>query len=259
MKMTDQQLPITPPPELVQQWLTEGHHQDYCSAYEYAIAKAARWGADQELEACCKWMLNAPYGMNLNTNSSQLRAARRPKPPTLKEQALAALGPEPLPKPGPTGDTILNAGAIERHRLVRRALEALPDVKEVLDCAHSTQAELQGPTDEELAITARKAIEDYRYCTELPYFLRDDSSEYEPFLLILRAVLEKYGKTTSGESIEVNPAMAEPQSLLPKTLADMANAEYTDAVLRGDCVPIQKMPMLRRALEKLWDLEHHNG
>ena len=121
------------------------------------------------------------------------------------------------------------------------------------------EPEPERPTDEELAITARKAVKDYRYCTELPYFLRDDSSEYEPFLLILRAVLEKYGKTTSGESIEVNPAMAEPQSLLPKTLADIANAEYTDAVLRGDCVPIQKMPMLRRALEKLWDLEHHNA
>ena len=42
--------PITPPPELVQQWLTEGHHQDYCSATNHAIAQAARWGADQELD-----------------------------------------------------------------------------------------------------------------------------------------------------------------------------------------------------------------
>jgi hypothetical protein len=50
-----------------------------------------------------------------------------PKPPSLKEQALEALGPEPMPETGPTGDTILNVGAIERHRFLRRALEALDD------------------------------------------------------------------------------------------------------------------------------------
>jgi hypothetical protein len=54
-------------------------------------------------------------------------ALTEPKPPSLKEQALAALGPEPRPETGPTGDTILNHGAIERHRLVRRAIEALPN------------------------------------------------------------------------------------------------------------------------------------
>lgn len=47
--------------------------------------------------------------------------------PSLKEDALNALGPEPLPETGPTKDTILNKGAIERHRLIRRALEALDD------------------------------------------------------------------------------------------------------------------------------------
>jgi hypothetical protein len=52
---------------------------------------------------------------------------QRPKPPSLKEQALAALGPEPQPKIGHSWDTILNCRAIERHRLVRRALEALDD------------------------------------------------------------------------------------------------------------------------------------
>jgi hypothetical protein len=108
-----------PPPELVQQWLTEGHHQDYCSAYEYAIAKAARWGADQELEACCKWMLNAPYGMNLNTNSSQLRAARRPKPPSRKEQALEAIGR--------LCASVIHDDLKDDAAIVRRALEQLDD------------------------------------------------------------------------------------------------------------------------------------
>jgi hypothetical protein len=51
----------------------------------------------------------------------------RPKPPSLKDQALDALGPEPRPETGFTGDTILNHGTIERHRLIRKALEQLND------------------------------------------------------------------------------------------------------------------------------------
>jgi hypothetical protein len=51
------------------------------------FSEVARWGADQELEACC-----AEVSWNGNkTLSVELRAARRPSPPTLKEQALAAL------------------------------------------------------------------------------------------------------------------------------------------------------------------------
>ena len=107
--MTDH--PITPSPELVQQWLTEGHHQDYCSATNHAIAQAARWGADQELEACCEW-LSVPcpsYGR-------ELRLARRPKPPSLKEQALKA-----LTKIEDNEATYLDSSVI------RRALEQLDD------------------------------------------------------------------------------------------------------------------------------------
>ena len=84
-----QERPITPPPELVEQWDSECESD--VDAAMYLATQAARWGADQELEACCEYMRNAPYGMNLNTNSHQLRAARRPNPPSLKEQALQAL------------------------------------------------------------------------------------------------------------------------------------------------------------------------
>jgi len=127
--------PITPPPELVQQWDVEGRHQDYCTVASHIATRAAQWGwdqrepeiqaaADQELEACC----GALDGINPGKYWSQrLRASRRPKPPSLKEQALDALGPEPLPETGPTGDTILNKGSIERHRTIRLALEALND------------------------------------------------------------------------------------------------------------------------------------
>jgi hypothetical protein len=44
-------------------------------------------GSDQELEACCEW-LQHDYP---NIGANALRAARRPKPPSLKEQALAEL------------------------------------------------------------------------------------------------------------------------------------------------------------------------
>ena len=90
--MTDH--PITPPPELLQQWATEywGKPGGFIANYEkYIATQAARWGADQELEACCEWMRNAPFGLGLNTSSHHLRAARRPKPPSLKEQALTLI------------------------------------------------------------------------------------------------------------------------------------------------------------------------
>jgi DNA-directed RNA polymerase specialized sigma24 family protein len=50
-------------------------------------------------------------------------AARRPKPQSLKEQALKTLEEAPGPD-YPRAMTVLNA---EEHALIRRALEALPD------------------------------------------------------------------------------------------------------------------------------------
>ena len=85
--MTDNNRPITPPEEVIDKWESEWHHHQGKDTYEVFMAKqAARWGADQELEACCEW-LSVPcpsYGR-------ELRNARRPKTPSLKEQALVAL------------------------------------------------------------------------------------------------------------------------------------------------------------------------
>jgi hypothetical protein len=79
--------PITPPPELVEQWRTK-YVETRCS-FTDLVAEAARWGADQELEACCEWLdkrfQRDPFF------SKELCAARRPKPPSLKEQALDEL------------------------------------------------------------------------------------------------------------------------------------------------------------------------
>jgi hypothetical protein len=115
--MTD--FPITPPPELVQQWEEDWHHSKvkHIELEPYIAAQASQWGADQELEACCEWL----HWQNLATHSElipSLRAARRPKPPSLKEQALTAL------ERYMTGETILTKDSLDT---IRRALEQLPE------------------------------------------------------------------------------------------------------------------------------------
>ena len=92
--MTNQH-PITPPLELVDQWYDKCHKQDEPFTL-YMTTQAARWGADQELEACVNYIDN-----NMSGNKArEFRVIRRPKPPSLKEQALEALehlalGPDP--------------------------------------------------------------------------------------------------------------------------------------------------------------------
>jgi hypothetical protein len=110
-----QQHPITPPTELVQQWEEDWHHSKvkHIEPEPYIATRAAQWGADQELQACCEWLMLNGYGAAI----SRLRAARRPKPPSLKEQALAALNEIEDSYGGPSTQEIL----------IRRALEALPD------------------------------------------------------------------------------------------------------------------------------------
>jgi hypothetical protein len=99
--------PITPPPELVQRL--------YGLPQMRAIEAAFQAGADWELEACCEW-LKAKHWIEPEF-TDELRAARRPKSPSLKEQALAALNEIEDRHAGPT---------IEEE-LIRRALEQLPN------------------------------------------------------------------------------------------------------------------------------------
>ncbi len=112
--MTDH--PITPPPELVQQWMNEARHQDYCNVTEHVAARAAQWGADQELEAC----LCEVSFLNSSALADRVRSKRRPKPPTLKEQALEALEDAGRKLP-------ILVGFSDQYGVIRRALEALPD------------------------------------------------------------------------------------------------------------------------------------
>ena len=108
--MTNQQHPITPPPELVEQW--------YCNTplanRGLTLATwAAQWGADQELQACINFVYdNELCDPDFHNN---LRDARRPKPPSLKKQALAVLDD--------CSDRLDSA----HENTIRRALEALPN------------------------------------------------------------------------------------------------------------------------------------
>ena len=107
-----QQHPITPPQELRDKWLDEAPNT---SVFDYLIDSAARWGSDQELEACCEYLVRCAQWEPEDVE--ELRTARRPKPPSLKEQALALVeqhedGWRPSPKDWDT---------------IRRALEQLDD------------------------------------------------------------------------------------------------------------------------------------
>ena len=113
--MTNQH-PITPPPELVEKWV--GMLEFFTD--EKVFSLAAQWGADQELDACCEWFQEFYKTESwVKHDLKHFRAARRPKPPSLKEQALLQL------------DT-LNADLAMHGRgcdlsQIRRALEQLPD------------------------------------------------------------------------------------------------------------------------------------
>jgi hypothetical protein len=95
--------PITPPPELVQQWYNASPHANEDSLQDVANA-AAQWGANQELEACCEWLKLEGH----EHEHEALLAARRPKPPSLKEQALEAARIE-LDPTGKNGSLIIRA------------------------------------------------------------------------------------------------------------------------------------------------------
>jgi hypothetical protein len=105
--------PITPPQKLVEQWRTQAPEGRGSQIREMWIAiQAAQWGADQELEACCEWHRNRGYSRFIT-----LRENRRPKPPSLKEQALSHL------------ENAYDADMIDDTTFenIRRVLESLDD------------------------------------------------------------------------------------------------------------------------------------
>lgn len=96
-----QEHPITPPPELVQQWLTAPEYAgEMVSMTERRLQeiadRAALRGADRRLEQCVDWV-NKYESDWLNgyeregPAAEQMRNAFRPKPPSLKELGREAL------------------------------------------------------------------------------------------------------------------------------------------------------------------------
>jgi hypothetical protein len=113
--------PAIPPSDQLKKWedkwFDEEEHPDVL------LIQAFQAGADQELEACVEWLEQNQGRWEI---PMALRDARRPKPPSLKEQALAALGEMSI-------ETCLingvdaNAAVRAKYTTIRRALEALPE------------------------------------------------------------------------------------------------------------------------------------
>jgi hypothetical protein len=106
-----QEHPITPPTKLVREWQIK---IEYCSRREDReafVSKVFQLGADHELEALLVW-LRVHHFDNL---AKDLLVARRPKPPSLKEQALEALDEEQAEM------------SIQNYKVIRSVLESLPD------------------------------------------------------------------------------------------------------------------------------------
>ena len=118
--MKDQH-PITPPPELFAEWLAEAKRMHPAESTGFIAGEVARLayraGADQELEACIELIKDHGWFANPEHRVNEVRAARRPKPPSLKEQALKVLSETELRHEWTAAD----------EDIIRRALEQLDD------------------------------------------------------------------------------------------------------------------------------------
>jgi hypothetical protein len=108
---------ITPPPELIGRWEEDWHHSKvkHIELEDHIANEAAQWGADMELEACCKWLPKLPPW-----SANGLRKHRRPKPLSLKKQALEQLDEIS------TCFRVSHGGPIVCDK-IRKALETLDD------------------------------------------------------------------------------------------------------------------------------------
>lgn len=76
-----QEHPVVPPTYLIQEWAAE--HYLNSKDIRKVLIEAAQWGADTELEECCKlFESNSVCGTKFQRRSSvrDLRDRRRPKP-----------------------------------------------------------------------------------------------------------------------------------------------------------------------------------
>jgi hypothetical protein len=104
--MTNQH-PITLPPAILQKLRSTAPPSGW-PLDAWIAEQAAQWAADRELKACVEWLAD-------DDDRQALQTHRRPKPPSLKEQALEILQRLSKYQEDSDWDTI------------RRALEALPE------------------------------------------------------------------------------------------------------------------------------------
>jgi hypothetical protein len=119
---------ITPSPELVQQWASEWmRSEDSRNLIDgrdsFMAARAAQWGSDQELEACCEYVYERLKLTTAACIAQELRVARRPNPMSLKEQALQALS-EAVKMADDVPPEGICSGQAD---IIRRALEQIDD------------------------------------------------------------------------------------------------------------------------------------
>lgn len=116
--MTDH--PITPPPELVQQWRKSGPADAAVNnAYECHIATlAAQWGADQELLACGNYLKQCAAWEEEDV--TEFYNYRRPRPLSLKELAL-----ESVKRFEKSGEFF--SDQMRELEFIRKALETIDD------------------------------------------------------------------------------------------------------------------------------------
>lgn len=100
--------PIVPPTDLLLRLQDLGNLD--------AIELAYQAGADYELEACCEWLNYEDRGFW----GRKLRAVRRPKPPSVKQQAIEALKTI-------AADRASHEDIVECFKVVRSALDVLPN------------------------------------------------------------------------------------------------------------------------------------
>ena len=112
--------PIAPPPELVDLVSSGAEAAIATKILQWAAPILRQQGADQELEACIEWIAGRDWW---TWDTDQLRATRRPNPPSLKEQALQALS-----EAVEMADDVLPEGICsDQADIIRRALEQLDD------------------------------------------------------------------------------------------------------------------------------------
>lgn len=129
--MTNQQHPITPPPE-VEQRLVNGP-----GTWREKIVNAYRAGADAELDAIFKMVGQEDLpeedryfdGLFDGLTVAAIRAIRRPKPPSLAEQALDTLRSMRI-EPVFLNGINVNKHVMDQYSIIERALERLQQLEQ---------------------------------------------------------------------------------------------------------------------------------